>query len=93
MTAKKPAPSKAARPAAKAKPAAVVELKKKAPAASRNREPEVKGKGPAAKKGKVDDKAAKPDTSDVDLSDLESDLEGELVPAEVEAAASRCRCA
>ena len=88
MTVKKPAPSKAARPAAKAKPAAVVEPKKKAPAAKKTAELEAKGKGPALKKGKTDDKAAaKPDASDVDLSDLESDLEGEPVPAEVEAAA------
>src|SRR6516225_8422409 len=84
MTVKKPAPTKAARPAAKAKPAAV-EPKKKAPAA-KAAEP-VKAKGPAPKKGKVDEKLAKGDTSDVDLSDLESDLEGEPVPAEVEAAA------
>ena len=86
MTAKKPAPTKAARPAAKAKPAAV-EPKKKAPAPVRAAEPVAKGKGPVAKKGKVDEKLAKADASDVDLSDLESDLEGEPVPAEIEAAA------
>src|SRR4051794_39689685 len=87
MTAKKPAtPTKAARPAAKAKPAAV-ELKKKAPTAAKPAEPVAKGKVPPPKKGKADDKAAKPDASDVDLSDLESDLEGEPVSAEVEAAA------
>src|SRR5690349_393081 len=82
MTVKKPTTTKAARPAAKAKPA-VVEPKKKAPAA-KAAEP-VKAKGPAAKKGKADEKLAKADATDVDLSDLESDLEGEPVPAEVEA--------
>src|SRR6476646_184912 len=84
MTVKKPAPTKAARPAAKAKPAAV-ELKKKAPAA-KAAEP-VKAKGLVPKKGKVDEKLAKADTTDVDLSDLESDLEGEPVSAEVDATA------
>jgi RNA polymerase primary sigma factor len=89
MTVKKPTPSKAASPAAKAKPAAAAaEPAKKKPApAAKAVEPVAKGKAPAAKKGKGDDKAAKPDASDVDLSDLESDLEGEPVPAEVEAAA------
>ena len=38
-----------------------------------------KGKAPLAKKGKGDEKVAKPDASDVDLSDLESELEGEPV--------------
>src|SRR6185369_16677285 len=41
-----------------------------------------KGKGPAAKgkaAGKAGDKAAKPEASDVDLSEIEADLEGEPV--------------
>ena len=89
MTVKKPTPSKAASPAAKAKPAAaaVEPVKKKGAPAAKAVEASAKGKAPAVKKGKGDDKAAKPDASDVDLSDLESDLEGEPVPAEVEAAA------
>src|SRR5689334_3343420 len=37
----------------------------------------VKGKGPAKKNGKPDDKAKKADGADVDLSDVESDLEGD----------------
>ncbi|HSC63086.1 MAG TPA: RNA polymerase sigma factor RpoD, partial [Caldimonas sp.] len=92
MTAKKPTPSKAASPAAKAKPAAV-EAKKKAAPAAKAADPVVKGKGAAAakgvaaKKGKGDDKAAKPEASDVDLSDLESDLEGEPVVVEADVAA------
>jgi RNA polymerase primary sigma factor len=92
MTAKKPTPSKAASPAAKAKPAAVEPKKKTAPAA-KAADPVAKGKGAvaakgvAAKKGKGDDKAAKPEASDVDLSDLESDLEGEPVVVEADVAA------
>ena len=45
----------------------------------------VAAKGVAAKKGKADDKAAKPEASDVDLSDLEADLEGEPVVVEADA--------
>ncbi|MDQ6629429.1 MAG: RNA polymerase sigma factor RpoD [Pseudomonadota bacterium] len=98
MTAKKPTQSQAASPAAKAKPAAV-EAKKKAAPVAKVAEPVAKGKGAvapkgaaakgvAAKKGKADDKAAKPDASDVDLSDLEADLEGEpVVVAEADVAA------
>jgi len=92
MTAKKPTPPKAASPAAKAKPAAVEPKKKTAPAA-KVAEPVAKGKGAvaakgvAAKKGKADDKVAKPEASDVDLSDLEADLEGEPVVAEADVAA------
>jgi RNA polymerase primary sigma factor len=93
MTAKKPTPpSKAASPAAKAKPAAV-EPKKKAAPAAKAADPVAKGKGAvvakgvAAKKGKGDDKAAKPEASDVDLSDLEADLEGEPVVVEADVAA------
>ena len=55
-----------------------------AKAAGRRRRGAAKGKGraakgKAAKPGKADDKAAKPEASDVDLSDLEADLEGEPV--------------
>ncbi|MEO7115103.1 MAG: RNA polymerase sigma factor RpoD [Caldimonas sp.] len=83
MTAKKPTPSKAASPAAKAtKPVAVVEAKKGKGPVAKVAEPVPKGKGPAAKKGKGDDKSAKADASDVDLSDLEADLEGEPVAVE-----------
>ena len=74
MTAKKPTPSKAASPAAKATKPAAVELKKKV-APVKLAEPVAKGKGVAPKKGKADDKAAKPEASDVDLSDLEAELE------------------
>ncbi|MEO6897560.1 MAG: sigma-70 family RNA polymerase sigma factor, partial [Caldimonas sp.] len=84
-TAKKPAPAKAASPSVKAaksaKPVAAEAKKRIAPTA-KVVEPVAKGKGPAAKKGKANDKAAKPEASDVDLSDLESDLEGEPVPVE-----------
>ena len=68
MTAKKPTPSKAASPAAKAaKPAAVEPKKKAAPAGEgrRSRRPRARARprprASAAKKGKGDDKAAKPE--------------------------------
>ena len=78
MTAKKPTPpSKAASPATRATKTVAVEAKKKAMPVAKAAEPIAKGKGPAAKKGKADDKAAKPEASDVDLSEIESDLEGE----------------
>src|SRR6195952_1617591 len=90
MTAKKPTPSKAASPAAKATTPAAVETKKKVALPAKVTEPVGKGKGPAAKKGKGDDKAAKPEASDVDLSDLESELEGEpIVVAEADAAKAK----
>ena len=92
MTAKKPAPSKAASPAAKATKPAAVETKKKAALPAKTAEPVGKGKAAptAAKKGKGDDKAAKPEASDVDLSDLESELEGEpIVVAEADAAKAK----
>ena len=90
MTAKKPTPSKAASPAAKATKPAAVETKKKVALPAKVTEPVGKGKGPAAKKGKGDDKAAKPEASDVDLSDLESELEGEpIVVAEADAAKAK----
>ena len=84
-TAKKPAPAKAASPSVKAAKSAkpvVAEAKKRVAPTAKVVEPVAKGKGPAAKKGKANDKAAKPEASDVDLSDLESDLEGEPVPVE-----------
>jgi len=92
MTAKKPTPSsKAASPAARATKTVAVEAKKKAMSVAKAAEPIAKGKGPAAKKGKADDKAAKPETSDVDLSEIESDLEGEPVAVEDTAKAKPLR--
>ncbi|MCE9657762.1 MAG: RNA polymerase sigma factor RpoD [Burkholderiales bacterium] len=88
MTAKKTAPPPAVAPAAKpAKAAAAVETKKPAKAAAKaatvaQAQAPAKGKGPAAKgkaAGKGADKAAKPEASDVDLSEIEADLEGEPV--------------
>jgi len=67
MTAKKPTPSKAASPAAKATKPAAVEAKKKALPAAKAVEAVAKGKLPAGKKGKADDKLAKAEASDVDL--------------------------
>src|SRR5881628_3334101 len=81
MTANKSAPAKAAKPAAKALPVkstkAEAEDKKKLRAA-----PAVKAlddaKGKRGRKPKVDEKPGKKaEESDVDLSDLEADLEGE----------------
>ena len=92
MTAKKPTPpSKAASPAARATKTVAVEAKKKAMSVAKAAEPIAKGKGPAAKKSKADDKAAKPETSDVDLSEIESDLEGEPVAVEDTAKAKPLR--
>ena len=92
MTAKKPTPSsKAASPAAKATKTVAVEAKKKAMPVAKAAEPIAKGKGPAAKKSKADDKAAKPEASDVDLSEIESDLEGEPVAVEDTAKAKPLR--
>ena len=87
MTAKKSAPAKAATPAPAAKTAvkgkaAAAEDLKKAVKAAAPKAAEAKGK--PGRKPKVDDKAKKTEESDVDLSDLESDLEGE---PEVEAVA------
>ena len=86
MTAKKSAPAKAATPAPAAKTAAkgkaaVAEDPKKAVKAAAPKAAEAKGK--PGRKPKVDEKAKKTEDNDVDLSDLESDLEGE---PEVEAA-------
>ncbi|MEP6739864.1 MAG: RNA polymerase sigma factor RpoD, partial [Caldimonas sp.] len=75
MTAKKTATLKATSPATKITKPAVVDTKKKAAVI----EVAAKGKGPAAKKGKADDKRTLPEASDVDLSDVESELEGEPV--------------
>ena len=92
MTAKKPTPpSKAASPATRATKTVAVEAKKKAMPVAKAAEPIAKGKGPAAKKGKADDKAAKPEASDVDLSEIESDLEGEPVAVEDTAKAKPLR--
>ncbi|MEO7056931.1 MAG: RNA polymerase sigma factor RpoD [Caldimonas sp.] len=83
MTAKKPpVPTKSA-PTAKAAKAttavagASAELKKKL-APGKAVDTPVKGKAIAAKKGKGDDKA-KSEVSDVDLSEIESEIEGEPV--------------
>jgi len=89
MTAKKTAPTKAVAPAAKPAKAAVTDdARKPAKAAARaatvaQAQAVTKGKGPAAKGkaavGKAGDKAAKPEASDIDLSEIEADLEGEPV--------------
>lgn len=91
MTAKKSAPAKAATPAPAAKTAAkgkaaAAEDPKKAAAkpAAKAAAPKAEAKGKPGRKPKADDKAKKTEDNDVDLSDLESDLEGE---PEVEAAA------
>ena len=93
MTAKTSAPAPAAKAphsAAKAAPAKAVkaeELKKPVKAAAKAVAP-VAAKGKPAKKGKADEKPAKSEDSDVDLSDLEADLEGE---PEVEAASDETK--
>ena len=88
MTAKKTAPTKAAAPAAKPIKAAADEAKKPAKAAVKAATialatSSAKGKAPAAKgkaiAGKGADKVLKPESSDVDLSEIEADLEGEPV--------------
>ena len=82
-------PTKAA-PAAKPAKAAAAEETKKQPAKAAAKAAPVaqaavpaKGKGAAPKGkaviGKATDKAAKPEASDVDLSEIEADLEGEPV--------------
>ncbi len=81
MTAKTSAPAaKAPHSAAKAAPAVKApkaeELKKPVKAAAKAVAP-VAAKGKPVKKGKADEKPAKSEDSDVDLSDLEADLEGE----------------
>ena len=84
MTAKKSAPAsatkvipvsvaKAAKTTAKAKPD-IATRKAAKPAA---KVVEVVAKGKPGRKPKVDEKVQKPEDNDVDLSDLESDLEGE----------------
>ena len=92
MTAKTSAPAaKAPHSAAKAAPAVKApkaeELKKPVKAAAKAVAP-VAAKGKPAKKGKADEKPAKSEDSDVDLSDLEADLEGE---PEVEAASDETK--
>jgi RNA polymerase primary sigma factor len=81
MTAKKTAPTKAAAPAAKTAKAAIDDKKKPVKAvesAAKGKEPVAKGKLPAGKL-KGDDKGGKAEASDVDLSEIEADLEGEPV--------------
>ncbi|KQW36447.1 RNA polymerase sigma factor RpoD [Rhizobacter sp. Root404] len=85
MTAKKTAPAAPApetKKAAAAKPA-VAATKSVAKATKPVAKAEPVAKGKPGRKPKVDEKAKKGEDSDVDLSDLESDLEGE---PEVEAA-------
>ncbi|MEP7303498.1 MAG: RNA polymerase sigma factor region1.1 domain-containing protein, partial [Caldimonas sp.] len=89
MTAKKTAPTQAATPAAKpGKTSLAADPKKPAKAAASSAttalaSAPVKGKGPAAKgkvaTGKGAEKVVKPEASDVDLSEIEADLEGEPV--------------
>jgi RNA polymerase primary sigma factor len=91
MTAKKTAPTRAALPAAKpGKAAAADEKKKPAKAteiAAKGKAAAVKGKAPAGKL-KPDEKGGKPGASDVDLSEIEADLEGEpVVDADADAKA------
>ncbi|MES2991965.1 MAG: RNA polymerase sigma factor RpoD [Pseudomonadota bacterium] len=90
MTAKKTAPAAAApeiKKAAAAKTAAAA-TKSVAKAAKPVAKAEPAAKGKPGRKPKVDEKAKKSEESDVDLSDLESDLEGE---PEVEAAADETK--
>src|SRR5580765_158767 len=90
MTAKKSAPA----PAPKAAPASKTAAKAKAEDTSKKavkpaaKAAEVVAKGKPGRKAKVDDKAKKSEDNDVDLSDLESDLEGE---PEAEAAADETK--
>src|SRR5580765_5662333 len=90
MTAKKSAPA----PAPKAAPASKTAAKAKAEDTSKKavkpaaKAAEVVAKGKPGRKAKVDDKAKKSEDNDVDLSDLESDLEGE---PEVEAVADETK--
>jgi len=94
MTAKKPAPTKAAAPAARpAKTAALEDKKKVAKASTKVAEAVGKGKAAVAKgkttagKGKPDDKSGKPGAPDPDLAEIEADLEGEPVVAEADTTA------
>ena len=90
MTAKKSAPAKAATPApatktaARAKAAAEDPKKAAKPATKAAAPKAAEAKGKPGRKPKVDEKTKKTEDNDVDLSDLESDLEGE---PEVEAVA------
>ncbi|MEO8524972.1 MAG: RNA polymerase sigma factor RpoD, partial [Caldimonas sp.] len=84
MTAKKTAPTQATVPAAKPAKAASLEAKKPAKSATKAlAAAPAKGKALPAKGkvaiGKGNDKALKPEASDVDLSEIEADLEGEPV--------------
>ncbi|MEO8923422.1 MAG: sigma-70 family RNA polymerase sigma factor, partial [Caldimonas sp.] len=94
MTAKKTALTHANAPTTKPGKAAMDEKKKPAKAAEAvkgkvpaGKAPLSKGKGSAGK-GKSDEKGNKPEASDVDLSEIEADLEGEpVVVAEADPAA------
>ena len=90
MTVKKPAaPSKPATAAPKATKAAVAVVDPKKKVVMAAKEAVAKGKLQPAKKGKADDKGTKLETSDVDLSSIEADLEGEPVAAEADAAKAK----
>jgi hypothetical protein len=92
MTAKKTAPSKAPSQAAKAPKPVALELKSGETAAKVIPVPPPARARRRPKKGKADDKAAKPERSDVDLSDVER-LEGEPVVAESTPPPRPSRCA
>uniref|UniRef100_UPI00355A9312 RNA polymerase sigma factor RpoD n=1 Tax=Piscinibacter sp. TaxID=1903157 RepID=UPI00355A9312 len=86
MTAKKSAPAKAAKPAAKAVPVKSTKAEpedKKKPASKPAPKAADDGKAKRGRKPKVDEKAKKAEVVEEDFSDLESDLEGE--PEAVEA--------
>jgi RNA polymerase primary sigma factor len=81
MTAKKTASTQSNVPTAKSGKTAVDESKKPAKAVevtAKGKSPAVKGKAPVAK-SKAEAKLGKPEASDVDLSEIEADLEGEPV--------------
>ncbi len=77
MTAKKTAPAAAPETKKPAKPAVAAASKSTAKAKPAAKAVEPVAKGKPGRKPKVDEKAKKPEDNDVDLSDLESDLEGE----------------
>jgi RNA polymerase primary sigma factor len=81
MTAKKSAPAKATKLVKTTKAQTEDKKKPTKPAGKALTKPMAKGveaaKGKSGGKSKVEDKAKKPEDTDVDLSDLEADLEGE----------------
>ena len=86
-TAKKPVQTKAANAATSAGKPAVVVMDEKKKAMAKGAEITAKGKAPAGRKGKGDDKVVRPEVSDVDLSEIESEIEGEpIAVAEAETA-------